>query len=257
MSLVDACAGARATATRAAFTNASMPGVNGGSATVNDAFTPIRGRGVARTVFFAPKRHHNRIRTNPNAAAISGYNSEPWSEYDAKHASRSRWPQERNHNLAAKNLRALLAAPGIIQTPCAHDALSAALIERAGFNAGFMSGFCVSAARLAMPDAGLISYGEMEDVGRHICEAVSPGFPFIGDADDGYGNAMNAKRTVRGYARAGFAGILMEDQVAPKACGHTRNRRVIPRSDAVARIKAACDERDEGGGGGRCDFCQE
>ena len=143
----------------------------------------------------------------------------------------------------------MLAAPGIVQTPCAHDALSAALIERAGFNAGFMSGFCVSAARLAMPDAGLISYGEMEDVGRHVCEAVSPGFPFIGDADDGYGNAMNAKRATRGYARAGFAGILMEDQVAPKACGHTRNRRVIPRADAVARIKAACDERDEGPAG--------
>jgi 2-methylisocitrate lyase-like PEP mutase family enzyme len=78
---------------------------------------------------------------------------------------------------------------------------------------------------------------------------VSPGFPFIGDADDGYGNAMNAKRTTRGYAAAGFAGLLMEDQVAPKACGHTRNRRVIPRADAVARVRAACDERDEGPNG--------
>ena len=164
-------------------------------------------------------------------------------------AARSRWPRDRPENAAARNLRALLAQPGIVQTPCAHDALSASLIERAGFKAGFMSGFCVSAARLAMPDAGLISYGEMEDVGRHICEAVSPGFPFIGDADDGYGNAMNAKRTVRGYARAGFAGVLMEDQVAPKACGHTRNRRVIPRPDAVARVRAACDERDEGPSG--------
>lgn len=96
----------------------------------------------------------------------------------------SRWPRNRKVNVAAKNLRDLLAEPGIIQTPCAHDALSAALIERAGFSAGFMSGFCVSAARLAMPDAGLISYGEMEDVGRHICEAVSPGFPFIGARHD-------------------------------------------------------------------------
>ena len=60
---------------------------------------------------------------------------------------------------------------------------------------------------------------------------------------------MNAKRTVRGYANAGFAGILMEDQVAPKACGHTRNRRVLPRAEAVARVRAACDERDEGSGG--------
>ena len=104
-----------------------------------------------------------------------------------------------------------------------------------------MSGFCVSAARLAMPDAGLISYGEMEDVGRHITQATSAGFPFIGDADDGYGNAMNAKRTVRGYARAGFAGILMEDQLAPKACGHTKPR-CLARDEAVARVRAACDE---------------
>jgi 2-methylisocitrate lyase-like PEP mutase family enzyme len=112
-----------------------------------------------------------------------------------------------------------------------------------------MSGFCVSAARLAMPDAGLISYGEMEDVGRHITQATAdPAFPFIGDADDGYGNAMNAKRTVRGYARAGFAGILMEDQAAPKACGHTKPK-VLPRDEAVARVRAACDERDEGVGG--------
>ena len=102
----------------------------------------------------------------------------------AADAPRSRWPQGRKVNIAAKNLRDLLAEPGIIQTPCAHDALSAALIERAGFSAGFMSGFCVSAARLAMPDAGLMSYGEMEDVGRHICEAVSPGFPFIGARHD-------------------------------------------------------------------------
>ena len=93
-----------------------------------------------------------------------------------------------------------------------------------------MSGFCVSAARLAMPDAGLISYGEMEDVGRHITQATSAGFPFIGDADDGYGNAMNAKRTVRGYARAGFAGILMEDQLAPR-------RAVTPSRDASHETK--------------------
>ena len=152
-------------------------------------------------------------------------------------------------NPAAANLRELLKGETILRAPCAHDALTAALIERAGFKMGFMSGFCVSAARLAMPDAGLISYGEMGDVGRHITQATAdPAFPFIGDADDGYGNAMNAKRTVRGYARAGFAGILMEDQAAPKACGHTKPK-VLPRDEAVARVRAACDERDEGVGG--------
>ena len=104
----------------------------------------------------------------------------------------------------------------------------------------------MSASRLALPDTGLISYGEMVDQGRHICQAVSRSFPVIGDGDDGFGAAMNVRRTVRGYHTAGFAGILIEDQVAPKACGHTKNRRVIGRPDALARIRAACDARDEG-----------
>lgn len=241
MSLAGARAGARPPASRASIAGS-------GRATVAQMPRRVSVAGARR-----PPRASRAARRAPVRPVLrASASSDPapsWSEYDSKHASRSRWPRERRANLPAKNLRSLLAAPGIVQTPCAHDALSAALIERAGFNAGFMSGFCVSAARLAMPDAGLISYGEMEDVGRHVCEAVSPGFPFIGDADDGYGNAMNAKRATRGYARAGFAGILMEDQVAPKACGHTRNRRVIPRADAVARIKAACDERDEGPAG--------
>lgn len=75
----------------------------------------------------------------------------------------------------------------------------------------FVSGFCVSAARLGLPDAGLISYGEMVDQGRLITEAVS--LPVIGDGDNGYGNAMSIKRTVKGYINAGFAGIMLEDQV--------------------------------------------
>ena len=148
-----------------------------------------------------------------------------------------------------KVLRDLLASPTIIQAPCAHDALSARLIERAGFSAAFMSGFCVSASRLALPDTGLISYGEMVDVGRTCNDATSVSFPIIGDGDDGYGNPMSVKRTVRGYAKAGFAGILIEDQVAPKACGHTKNRRVVSREDAVTRVRAACDARDESGSG--------
>jgi len=150
---------------------------------------------------------------------------------------------------ACVRLRELLASGRIIQTPCAHDALSARLIERSSFSAAFMSGFCVSASRLALPDTGLISYGEMVDVGRTITAATSASFPIIGDGDDGYGNAMNVKRTVKGYARAGFAGILLEDQVAPKACGHTAGRRVVSREDAKTRVRAACDARDESGSG--------
>ncbi|EFJ44243.1 hypothetical protein VOLCADRAFT_65045, partial [Volvox carteri f. nagariensis] len=126
--------------------------------------------------------------------------------------------------------------------PCCHDALSAKLIEQAGFPYAFMSGFCTSAARLGAPDTGLISYSEMVDTGRYIHESTRS-LPVIGDGDTGYGNAMNVKRTVRGYAQAGFAGILIEDQVAPKSCGHVRGKRVVGREEAVARIRAAVDAR--------------
>ena len=143
-----------------------------------------------------------------------------------------------------ERLRNLLAGPDIVVMPCCYDALSARLIERAGFPLTFMSGFAVSAARLAMPDTGLISFGEMVDQGRGICAAV--GIPVIGDGDTGYGNALNVKRTVREYARAGFAGVMIEDQVAPKRCGHTRGKQVVPFDEACQRIRAAVDARDEG-----------
>jgi 2-methylisocitrate lyase-like PEP mutase family enzyme len=130
--------------------------------------------------------------------------------------------------------------------PCCWDALSARLIERAGFPLTFMSGFAVSAARLALPDTQLISYAEMLDTGRALCGAVS--IPVIGDADTGYGNALNVKRTVAGYAQAGFAAAMIEDQIAPKRCGHTRGKDVVSRGEALARIRAAADARDEGAG---------
>src|SRR6187397_1533183 len=125
----------------------------------------------------------------------------------------------------AAQLRALLARPGLLTMPGCHDAMSARLIEDAGFELGFMSGFAVSAARLAMPDAGLISYGELIDQARNICRAVS--IPLIGDGDTGFGSAQNIKRTVQGYAEAGFAAIMLEDQVAPKRCGHTAGKSVV------------------------------
>lgn len=130
--------------------------------------------------------------------------------------------------------------------PCCWDALSARLIERAGFPFTFMSGFAVSAARLALPDTQLISYAEMLDQGRSICAGVS--IPVIGDADTGYGNALNVKRTIAGYAQAGFAAAMIEDQLAPKRCGHTRGKDVVSRGEALARIRAAVDARDEGAG---------
>jgi 2-methylisocitrate lyase-like PEP mutase family enzyme len=129
--------------------------------------------------------------------------------------------------------------------PCCFDALSARLIERAGFPLTFMSGFAVAAARHALPDTGLLSYAEMLAAGRDILDAVS--IPVIGDGDTGYGNPANVRRTVQGYARAGFAGVMIEDQVAPKRCGHTRGKEVVERAEALARMRAAIDARDEAG----------
>ncbi len=128
--------------------------------------------------------------------------------------------------------------------PCCFDGLSARLIEQAGFPLTFMSGFSTAAARLGLPDTGLISYGEMLDQGRTICAAVN--IPVIGDADTGYGNAINVRRTIAGYAAAGFACAMIEDQESPKRCGHTRGKRVVNRQEAVSRIKAAVDEREAG-----------
>lgn len=144
----------------------------------------------------------------------------------------------------AARLRAHLAATPLTVMPCCFDGLSAKLIGDAGFPVTFMSGFAVSAARIGAPDTGLISYGEMVDTGRNVCAAT--GALVIGDGDTGYGNALNVKRTVRGYAQAGFAAIMIEDQVAPKRCGHTRGKLVVDRTEAVNRIKAAVDAREEG-----------
>jgi 2-methylisocitrate lyase-like PEP mutase family enzyme len=145
---------------------------------------------------------------------------------------------------AATRLRALLDRPGILLMPGCHDAMSARLIEEAGFDIGFMSGFAVSAARLGMPDTGLISYAELVDQGQNICRAVS--IPVIGDGDTGFGSAQNIKRTVQGYCAAGFAAIMLEDQLAPKRCGHTQGKAVVGRDEALMRVRAAVDARDAG-----------
>ena len=141
-------------------------------------------------------------------------------------------------------LRALLTADKCHVMPCCYDGLSAKMIEQAGFPLTFMSGFAVSAARLGLPDTGLISYGEILDQARNISTACS--IPVIGDGDTGYGNALNVKRTVTGYARAGMAAIMIEDQLAPKRCGHTKGKEVVGREEAFDRIKAAADARSEG-----------
>ena len=149
-----------------------------------------------------------------------------------------------NPNKMAAKLRGKIAKGDFMPMPCCFDALSAKMIEQAGFGVTFMSGFAASASRLGQPDLGLMSYAEVVDQARNITDAIS--IPVIADGDTGYGNAMNVRRTVEGFAKAGCAGVLIEDQLAPKRCGHTPGKDVVGRDEAFDRIKAAVDAREEG-----------
>jgi 2-methylisocitrate lyase-like PEP mutase family enzyme len=131
--------------------------------------------------------------------------------------------------------------PGPIMAPGAYDALTARLIESAGFPVVYMTGYGTSAALLGQPDVGLLSMAEMVENARRIVQAVS--VPVIADADTGYGNPLNVARTVRAYEAAGVAGLHIEDQVAPKRCGHMAGKQVIPAAEMVAKLRAAVDAR--------------
>lgn len=146
----------------------------------------------------------------------------------------------------ASELKRLLQGGEILPVPTCFDALSARLAQQAGFAVGFMSGSHVAATRLGVPDTGLISFGEMVDQLRNICAAV-PGVPMIGDGDTGYGNAVNVRRTIAEYARAGAACVMIEDQVSPKRCGHFEGKQVLPREEARMKIRAAVDAAREAG----------
>ena len=140
----------------------------------------------------------------------------------------------------AERFRQLLNGPDILLMPCCFDALSAKLVAEAGYATSFMSGFGVAATRLGLPDTGLISFAEMRDQLQNMCMAV-PDLLIVGDGDTGYGNAINVQRTVREYARAGAAAVMIEDQVSPKRCGHTQGKDVVARAEARMRIRAAVD----------------
>ena len=144
-----------------------------------------------------------------------------------------------NSKPKADKLKNLLDQKGIVVMPGCYDALSAKLIEREKLNVGFMSGFAVSSTRLGMPDTGLISFSEMAEQVRNICNVTS--IPIIFDGDTGYGNVVNVYRTVRGFADAGAAAIMIEDQKWPKKCGHTKGKDVVEVDEANSRIKAAVD----------------
>lgn len=142
-------------------------------------------------------------------------------------------------------LRELLERGGVVRAPGCFDALSARIVERAGFDASFLGGFSVSAASLALPDVGLLSYGEALHQARSVTAATT--VPVIGDADTGYGNEANVERTVLGYARAGLACVMIEDQTWPKRCGHTAGKTIVDRREAVRRIRAAVRAREDHG----------
>ncbi|MBB3085305.1 isocitrate lyase/PEP mutase family protein [Geodermatophilus sabuli] len=138
-------------------------------------------------------------------------------------------------------LRELLAAPEPLVAPGAYDALSARLVEQAGFDVVYMTGFGTTASLIGRPDVGLLTGAEMVDNARRIAAAVD--VPVIADADTGYGNAINVVRTVQLYEQAGVAGIQLEDQVMPKKCGHMSGKALIGADEMVGKLRAAVEAR--------------
>ena len=129
----------------------------------------------------------------------------------------------------------LLVAPGC------YDALSALLIERAGFEAAYVSGASIAYTRFGRPDIGLVSFSEVTDCVAAIADRVA--IPLIVDIDTGFGNALNVQRTVKLVARAGATALQLEDQVTPKRCGHLNDKQLVPTAEMVGKIKAALDAR--------------
>jgi 2-methylisocitrate lyase-like PEP mutase family enzyme len=134
-------------------------------------------------------------------------------------------------------LRELLNGPGIIRSLGAHDVLSALLIEQAGFETVFVGGFGTSASLLGLPDLNFLTLSEMADQVRRMCARLS--VPLIADGDTGHGDLPQVQRTVREFEAAGAAGIILEDQVAPKRCGHFEGKQVIEPMEMCAKIEAA------------------
>jgi 2-methylisocitrate lyase-like PEP mutase family enzyme len=138
----------------------------------------------------------------------------------------------------------ILDRVGALAFPGVFDTLSAKLAERAGFPMAFVSGYSVAATAIGEPDMGLLTQTEMIDRARRICLSVP--IPIIVDADTGYGNPLNVRRTVRELIAAGAAGCFLEDQVWPKRCGHMRGKRVIERDDYIQKVRAAVEAREDG-----------
>ncbi|KUL91525.1 hypothetical protein ZTR_01620 [Talaromyces verruculosus] len=151
-------------------------------------------------------------------------------------------------SLQASRLRSMMleahnSPDKILAHCCSYDGLSSRLVEEAGYPMVFLAGYPV-ASSYGLPDTGYIA---MEEMCHKIQEAVRQvSVPVMADGDTGYGSPMNVRRTVECYAAAGAAGVMIEDQTWPKRCGHTKGKSVVSRGEAFARIKAACDARNEG-----------
>jgi len=139
------------------------------------------------------------------------------------------------------SLRSRLQRPEIAVAPGCYDALSAYMIERAGFPAAYLSGASIAYTRLARPDIGLVSLAEVADTIAAIRERLA--IPLIVDADTGFGNALNTIRTVKLFASRGAAAIQLEDQTMPKRCGHLADKTLVPAAEMVGKLKAALDAR--------------
>ncbi|KAF3393636.1 Carboxyvinyl-carboxyphosphonate phosphorylmutase [Talaromyces pinophilus] len=151
-------------------------------------------------------------------------------------------------SLQASRLRSMMleahnSPDKILAHCCSYDGLSSRLVEEAGYPMVFLAGYPV-ASSYGLPDTGYIAMEEMCHKIQEVVRQVS--VPVMADGDTGYGSPMNVRRTVECYAAAGAAGVMIEDQTWPKRCGHTKGKSVVSRGEAFARIKAACDARDEG-----------
>src|ERR1700676_2144127 len=146
----------------------------------------------------------------------------------------------------AAALKALLDEPRLQVMPGCGDGMGARLIEEAGFRTGFISGSSISAMRLAMPDMDLLTFTEMRDAVETII-AAAPNVLWLADGDTGYGNAISVQKTIRAYARAGAAAVLIEDKIWPRPWGHQGAKLVIERDEARLRCRAAVEACHEAG----------
>lgn len=142
---------------------------------------------------------------------------------------------------SGKRLRTRLQRPGIVRTLAAHDVFTARILEDAGIEMLFLGGFGVAASQLGVPDLGLLTLSEMADAVRRMTDAVT--IPVVADGDTGYGDLPNVARTVREFERAGAAGVLLEDQVFPKRCGHFAGKQVIAADEMILKLKVALEAR--------------